>query len=424
MELEGLRGVAAIVVALYHNLLAFYAFAFLGAGSGLTASVQHMRFEDNIHGSPLAVFLSGTFAVAIFFVLSGFVLSIGFVQTKRIEIIKSLAAKRYLRLMLPALASIVVCFMLIKLGLSHTQDAGAITRSSWLLGQWAFTPNFIDAIRGGVFGIFIDGANIYNNVLWTMSIEFAGSFLVFAALLLFGQSRYRWVMYVSLVILTYNTWFLGFVLGLVLAELYASGYIQQQRRKLIYLIPMLLAGLVLGGFPIGESSHSLYSYFTAIKLENFNYMTNSLLLGATLLVFVALWSSQFADVLRSKYISNVGKYTFSLYLTHIPILYTFTTWMFIFLHSHMGYNRAAFLSIIFSIPLVAGATVMFERYIDKRSVAFASYCADIYFGKREMQLNAQVANIRHLVKVCATTFHTKVNRVLNRSIEAVEPELE
>src|SRR4051812_4008381 len=101
-ELEGLRGVAAIMVVLYHFLLAFYSLAFLGIGNGYEVA-QHMRLEDNLYGNPIMAFLSGSFAVAIFFVLSGFVLSIGFFATKKHEILQKLAAKRYLRLMLPAL---------------------------------------------------------------------------------------------------------------------------------------------------------------------------------------------------------------------------------------------------------------------------------------------------------------------------------
>jgi len=90
MELEGLRGVAAIGVVLYHFGLSFYTLAFWGPG---VTSVQNMRYEHFLHGNPAMVFLSGTFSVAIFFVLSGFVLSIGFFQTGKLEIIKKLAAK-------------------------------------------------------------------------------------------------------------------------------------------------------------------------------------------------------------------------------------------------------------------------------------------------------------------------------------------
>lgn len=385
MELEGLRGIAAVVVVLYHNLLAFYAFAFFGLGNP-DSSPRHEPFEVFVHGSPFAVFLSGTFAVAIFFVLSGFVLSIGYVQTKRSDIIKNLAAKRYLRLMLPALASILLCYVLLRLGLSHAQAAGAITQSGWLLGQWNFAPNLLEALKGGLFGIFVDGMNVYNNVLWTMTIEFAGSFIVFGSLLLFGKSKYRWIVYSALLVVTFNTWYLAFILGMIFAELYVAGYITQRKRNTVILLTIVGTGLVFGGFPFGDNSHSLYSYFGIIAFKNFNYMSMSLTLGAALLIFAALWSSQFAGVLRKKYISGVGKYTFALYLVHIPILYSYTTWAFIHLSHHMGYNKAAVLSLISSVPIVVGATYLFERYVDKKSVKFATYCADIFYGKRLLNI--------------------------------------
>ena len=398
MELEGLRGLAAVAVVLYHNLLAFYAFAFLGP-DGVLSPVHNSRIEPFLHGNPLSVFLSGTFAVAIFFVLSGFVLSIGFLQTGRVDIIKKLATKRYLRLMLPALISILICAVLIKLGLSHTQEAGSITHSKWLLDQWTFEADFWQAFSSGALGIFTENRNIYNNVLWTMTTEFAGSFIVFGFLLLFGQSKYRWLMYIALGILTFNTWFLGFVIGLVLADLYSIGKIQQKVRRWYLITVLIAAGLFFGGFPFGDTKGTPYESFGIIQIPHFHYMTVSLLVGATLLVFVAIWSSQFAKLLRTKLLSQLGKYTFSLYLIHIPILYTFTSWLFIHLQHHMAYNFAALLSIAMSIPVVFMATYLFEKYVDSKSVAFSSVFADIYFGKRQLALKQRLSDIRTSIGV-------------------------
>jgi peptidoglycan/LPS O-acetylase OafA/YrhL len=113
LALEGLRGVAAIVVVIFHALLIFYEYMVFGPS---VASTQHMGLEDNLFGSPFRIFFAGTFAVAIFFVLSGFVLSIGFLSKGKKIILQKLALKRYLRLMLPALASVMIAWLLITLG--------------------------------------------------------------------------------------------------------------------------------------------------------------------------------------------------------------------------------------------------------------------------------------------------------------------
>ena len=131
MELEGLRGLAALMVVASHYVHAFY--PSLATGN---MGFQHMTYEDNIYGTPLTLAFAGTFAVAIFFVLSGFVLTIGFFQTKKIDIIKKLASKRYLRLMLPALASIFLCLVLMKLNIASIDSAASLAHSKWLADAW------------------------------------------------------------------------------------------------------------------------------------------------------------------------------------------------------------------------------------------------------------------------------------------------
>ncbi len=121
----------------------------------------------------------------------GFVLSIGFLSKGKKIILQKLALKRYLRLMIPALASIMLAWLLITLGLSHNAQAQAITQSSWLAQMWNFTPNFFDALQQGTWGIFATGEDSYNPVLWTMMFEFIGSMIFFFVLSLFGGMKHR-----------------------------------------------------------------------------------------------------------------------------------------------------------------------------------------------------------------------------------------
>lgn len=390
MELEGLRGIAAIIVAVFHFLVVFYAGAFYGLDE--RAPVQHFRLEDNLYGNPLAGLLSGAFAVSIFFVLSGFVLSIGFFQTGKSKIIKNLAAKRYIRLMLPALASIIFAYIVIVLGLSHTREVAAISQSIEGIQQWNLIPNFFEAIKGGVYGIFVQGGNPYNRVLWTMYTEFSGSFLIFGFLLIFGKSHYRWIPYAILIFLTYNNFFFAFILGMLFADLYNLGWIKQKARNITATLLLLLGGIFLGGYPDGNNTTTIYAILNSIPIGLNNVPIHFYtIIGAALLLFTVLRSSQVATLLRHKRVSVLGKYTYSLYLVHMTILYTFTTGLFLFLHSHIGYNKSALISILLSIPLVWCITVMFEKYIDRPSTKLSTYCADIYFGRRPLSLNGFLA---------------------------------
>lgn len=384
LELEGIRGIAAIVVVLYHFLLAFYLFSFFGPKSpGLT---QHMRFEDNLYGSPFSGFISGTFAVAIFFVLSGFVLSIGYFQTGKMSIVKRLASKRYLRLMLPALASLLLCYFLIRIGASHIKEASAITNSTWLASNWNFVPHLSEVLRDGFLTIFTqDPIHSYNNVLWTMSYEFAGSFLVFLFLALFAKTPNRWVLYAILSVVTFNTWFFAFVIGMVFADMYSRGYLKQKTRSLFFALPLLLTGIYLGGYPFGNDlSGTAYFFYGQLPFSGLNYQIISLTLGAAIIVSVVLATSQVANILRKKYISKLGKYTFSLYLVHIPILYTFSSAVFVASTAHFGYNKSVLITLLASIPVVVATTILFEKYIDTNAIKFANYISDVYFGEKKI----------------------------------------
>ena len=64
-QLDGLRGIAALTVVLYH-----YLSAFLPALTPDETANPHWLSD-----TPLAVIFNGPFAVVVFFVLSGFVIS-------------------------------------------------------------------------------------------------------------------------------------------------------------------------------------------------------------------------------------------------------------------------------------------------------------------------------------------------------------
>ena len=369
MALEGLRGVAAIMVVIFHALLIFYTIALYGpAWDG--GAVQRFGLEDNLYGTPLTIIASGGFAVAAFFVLSGFVLSIGFFETGNLDIIKKLAAKRYIRLMIPALASILLVWLVMSLGLTTNVQASELTNSTWLGSMWNFAPNLFDAVAQGTWGIFVTGENYYNPVLWTMFYEVTGSFLVFGLLALFGKVHRRWLLYVVLVIISFQTWYLGFVVGMALADMYANKKIPEILKKWWVGATIFLIGLVIGAYPAKSALGTMYENLSIPGFSDINNFSLFTTVGATLVIVAVLTWRPLEKILSSRRISMLGKYTFSLYLTHKIVLFTVTTtnFMYLTLIAGMDYNQAAFLSLIISVPLIIVVTYLFERYIDAPSI--------------------------------------------------------
>lgn len=387
-SMEGLRGVAAVSVVAFHFLVLFFPLMFYGV-----APLQHMRFEDNIHGTPLVSFISGTFAVTTFFVLSGFVLTIGFFQTGKLEIIRKLATKRYLRLMLPALISVLIAFGFIMLRASPMSDAYAVTQSSALNLTWNSQTDLGSAIYEGTVGIFVDGSvHNFNSVLWTMKYEFIGSFIVFATVAIFGVSRFRWILYGVLIIAFYSTWFLGFILGMLLADMYVN------RRKIFtqkgwagYVL--LFVGICLGGFPANSSVHTIYDTIRLSWLNDAQNQALYLTVGALLVIMAILKIKFLSRLLSTKPFVKVGAHTYSLYLVHQPIIYTLGLSVFLAALHYVGYNSAVVVTILLTTPVVIVTTVLFRRWIENPSLKIANIFSTVFWSKKKAR--PEVAN-RHV----------------------------
>src|SRR5262245_45346755 len=95
-HLETLRGLAALIVFAYHTTAAFDEPAIrMGVGG------QHW------FGSPLFVLVNGGAAILLFFVLSGYVLTIGALRTANLQPILLGAIKRWPRLAGPVLLAVL-----------------------------------------------------------------------------------------------------------------------------------------------------------------------------------------------------------------------------------------------------------------------------------------------------------------------------
>jgi peptidoglycan/LPS O-acetylase OafA/YrhL len=321
-------------------------------------------------------FFSGPFAVAIFFVLSGFVLTVGFFSSKSQMVIEKLAAKRYLRLMLPALVSVMIAWFFIGIHASHVVDANAIIKNTDLTFSWALNANFWDALYEGTVGIFSGNAINYNPVTWTMLYEFVGSLTVFAFCLLFGKSSRRWVMYIILLVVTIQTWYLAFALGMILADLYVNRAHVFNNKPLGAL--MMIVGLFFGGYVAGANvKGTIYETLTVRGWQMGQSRALFLSVGAFLVIAAILSLPKLQDWLGHKRVSILGRYTFALYLVHLPLLYVVAFGLFAYFVNtfHMGYNYAVITALVVYLPITAAATWLFERYIDAPSIKLSGLLA-------------------------------------------------
>jgi peptidoglycan/LPS O-acetylase OafA/YrhL len=182
--LDGLRGWAALSVIIFH----------------MHWEIFGIKFP--VFRNPVSSLLgNGSLAVAIFFTLSGYVLTIGRWRSPDNGNLLLTLVRRYLRLEIPIMGAVLIAYFLMEFHLIYSVPAGPIVdRGDWL-GQFAdFEPNFLDALNFATLRAFgYSPVNNYGPFLWTMAVELLGSIVVltisqrarsgrwpYAALLLFG----------------------------------------------------------------------------------------------------------------------------------------------------------------------------------------------------------------------------------------------
>jgi peptidoglycan/LPS O-acetylase OafA/YrhL len=283
--LDGLRGWAAVVVLLHHVFIdGLPANAFM-ADRALWAKV---------------FFLNGTLAVSVFFVISGFSLSVRYLETGNAGALGRIAAGRYLRLALPIFAICAITHALMVSGLIPPPAQRPAPLDQFL----AFTPTIGRLMSFSLWNVFASysGAQTYDPPLWTMTYEFFGSFMVFAVAAALRPSRLRTVMlgvlFVALAAL--QTYFALFVAGILIAELFPlAGRGSMANRAGATLC---IAGLLLIVLP--------NTWFGAVYVG-----------GATCLTAGAIFCAPVRGFFESRLSGFLGWISFPLYLVQAAVIY-------------------------------------------------------------------------------------------------------
>ncbi|PEX48371.1 acyltransferase [Bacillus cereus] len=322
-ELDSLRGIAAIIVLLGHFLALF---PILGK------KVMYSTF-----GTYFSILWQGHSAVIIFFVLSGFVLSLPFYKGTEFNYLKYLI-KRVCRIYIPY---IMILFIAIGIKLVIHSKIGTIPGLvQW--GSWNIEVSFNKVIDHILF-LREFNSDAFIMVIWSLVHEMRIS-IVFP-LIIFLLLRVNWkvsigiAMFLSVIgyLLMKNipsefnmpvstNYFITlhyssmFIIGALLAKNreYLVSKIINSKVKYI-LLPL---GLLFFSYPripfmllsklIGEIDYDLY----LIIIDWY------ICFGAVVIILSALSSKLFSKLLLIKPVQFIGEISYSLYLVHPIVLLT------------------------------------------------------------------------------------------------------
>lgn len=371
---ESIRGLACLAVVFSHFSLTYFPSMhnfdkLIGVGNNFTNWLYH---------SPFAFFYSGTSAVFIFFVLSGYVLSYAILSKGSInKKIMSMSIKRYPRLAIPVFIScILYYFVLININVD--------TSKVFWLKDYGQVTSLYETIYQGLFASFLFGNSAINFVLWTMQVELLASFIIFFLLYLLNNSKFYFFVILSIVcpipmILISTKMFLGttsFILGMYL-------YLYGKKIPKILIFTSLILGLYFAGAHNDSNSYRLFINFFGDKTYTLlNFMSGVLIVAGVLL------NAYVSKLLDNKFLIYLGKISFSIYLLHTIFLYAFSIPLFnILVNNGLSYNVSAFTTFITLVTLLIISANYYSKFIDDFSIYFCNKIENFVLQKRNQILN-------------------------------------
>lgn len=361
-NLDGLRGLAALVVVMWH-----YSLGFMPSLAGDGGAHRHFAHEALFYTTPLHLLFAGPSAVSLFFVLSGFVLSVKFFQSKDPSILTSSAVRRYSRLMIPAFGSIVITYFLLRFGFSYVKETGDITGSGWLGTLWNFPLNFFGALWQGIYTIFFGNFNpnvSYNFNLWTMHYELFGSFIVFMIMALFGKLKNRWIVYVALTIAFIQTYYLGFLMGLIIADIWSNYAWIKDRISEKICWALLPLGLFLFAYYLTGSANSIYAH---LIIPSFGPSVSTIFyqtVGSVIIMISVMRLRLLSRLFELKPLQFLGINSFALYVIHLAVLGSLACFIFNHLVWKIGYKEAFLTCFFVAVPITLLISQLYTKLVD------------------------------------------------------------
>lgn len=416
--LDGLRGFAAFIVYWHHHEL--WAHKSTGQNHLLENS---FGYEGNHHLAAFPFirnfFNGGHYAVATFFVISGYALAskpLSMVQvgdlTKLGDNVASALFRRWFRLWVPLM---VVTFIYI---------------SSWhLFGIWVEDTTAQGTWHEEVWAWYAEMKNFnfvyggdrqwlsYDMHLWSIPVEMKGSIIIYTVLTALSRSTRNARLWCELALIYYfiyiaDGWYGGmFVSGMLLCDLdllsekgELPNILQRLRPAKSFIFAHLLVfSIYLGGVPECDSSDVAnlriqrgWYYLSLLKPQAvFDYKWFYLLWASTALVGTVSRFKWLKGFFETRFCQYLGRISYALYLVHGPILWTLGDRIYTAVGWHgaeqlknlagwvdraplpkagpLGLEVAFLLPQVVLLPVTIWVAEIVTRLVDEPSVRFAQW---------------------------------------------------
>jgi peptidoglycan/LPS O-acetylase OafA/YrhL len=306
-QLDSLRGLAALCVLFGH---------FCGLSPDLT-------FFNAIRATPLGILFNGNASVMLFFVLSGFVLSLPFIDGTKPLKFTAFYVKRIFRIY-PVFIFAIVFSLLLK---HFVYDrAGMASFSNWMKTFWDWQWNK-EVLKETLRTLLLIGPDFNSKLIdppmWSLIIEMKMSLILPFFILIVSRNSValNLLLLVILALLTYqhNGWELSiFYLGILIARY--KGYLVSKVNKwpIVLVIAAMLVAVVLY-----NNNLEFLSFYQHLRQPFQNVFINYVTAVGSCIVMVLLLSRRrLRQLFEHRVFTFMGDVSYGIYLIHMPLIFT------------------------------------------------------------------------------------------------------
>ena len=372
--IDGFRGLGVLIVFTGHFLISFY--PFFGSNNPDGIFFRNNNLMKYIVFSPISTFYNGHYAVISFLILSGYVLSYKYFLTGNKNVVISSLVRRYFRLTIPIFFSCLLAYICLKFDLFFNYETSLVTNSKWLAKFYSFKPDFIQMIRFAFYDVYFDYNNsqTYNTPLWVMSIFLFGSFLVFSLLFSFRYVRKRYIIYAIAIFLLHKTYYLAFILGMMLCDANISNHDYRSLFKnKIMLFFLLVTGIYFGSKKLPDDwlYNLLNNNLITIYFNGFSGILYQII-GSFFIIYVLINAEIMRRFFSNKIMLFFGKISFSFYLIHFIVICSLSCFLFNSLYELMLPKGICFLlTLLITFFVTTLLSYLFYQSVERKTVQYS-----------------------------------------------------
>lgn len=355
--LDGLRGLCCLLVSLVHYSLTFY-HGFITPGPPQS---DHYDFVYWIRVTIAPLFFTANFGIGVFFVLSSRLIGIRYLKTGLIQDLAGSTFRRVPRLAFPVLCAVVLTYFFIGVGaIEWLQYMPSFTWSTWPYATAFKNPGWF--INEFFALLWVTPPTlpkiIYNyctGVLWTIPVTIQGSWLIFLGVIIVKEiknAKKRFFYYFCCMTLSWYalSWGSFFWFGLAVSDLdfmlkyrawvgpmgprkiavvgaltaitLASCAINYLQSLDIIVLPVYEYGIhpdLISAKPIYQTPRWGYPEFQLPQVFS--------LFGAAGLLMLCDLSTGLQKVFNIKFLRVLGFYSYSVYLLHGLVFWSWGAWL-------------------------------------------------------------------------------------------------